>query len=262
LFVSVVLAYGGIKGINDNSSKNDLLSAIQVTLGAALGGVALKRIAKAAGLQFKTSFSLLFTSFALLFTGAEQQRKAKDLQDELFGLILSALGFTSLLAVLGVSGAGLLLSIPLTISFKLSLDFVDNGGLDDLKKAFANMQKAIKSDTGIKSWFSGIASIASFLFPTLKANGGFVSTGEVFIAREAGPEMVGTIGGRTAVANNDQIVEGIRQGVYEAVVSAMNNSHGNSAHYTITLDGKVVYDSVVKEDKENVRRTGRSAFVY
>lgn len=47
-------------------------------------------------------------------------------------------------------------------------------------------------------------------------NGGFVPYGQMFIAREAGPEMVGTIGNQTAVANNSQIVEGIASGVYEA----------------------------------------------
>ena len=51
---------------------------------------------------------------------------------------------------------------------------------------------------------------------TTKAEGGFVTTGQMFIAREAGPEYVGTIGNRTAVANNDQIVEGISSGVYAA----------------------------------------------
>ena len=50
----------------------------------------------------------------------------------------------------------------------------------------------------------------------LKAEGGFVDRGEMFIAREAGAEMVGAIGRRTAVANNDQIVEGIASGVAEA----------------------------------------------
>lgn len=48
------------------------------------------------------------------------------------------------------------------------------------------------------------------------ATGGFPDVGEVFISREAGPEMVGTIGGRTAVANNDQIVQGIANGVASA----------------------------------------------
>lgn len=44
-------------------------------------------------------------------------------------------------------------------------------------------------------------------------DGGFPNEGQLFIAREAGAEMVGAIGRRTAVANNDQIVEGISAGV-------------------------------------------------
>ena len=47
------------------------------------------------------------------------------------------------------------------------------------------------------------------------ADGGFVDRGELFIAREQGPEMVGQIGNRTAVANTQQIVTGIADGVYE-----------------------------------------------
>lgn len=50
----------------------------------------------------------------------------------------------------------------------------------------------------------------------LMAQGGMVDTGQIFIANEAGPELVGTIGGNTAVANNDQIVEGIKGGVAQA----------------------------------------------
>lgn len=45
------------------------------------------------------------------------------------------------------------------------------------------------------------------------ADGGFVNEGQLFIAREAGAEMVGAIGHKTTVANNDQIVEGISAGV-------------------------------------------------
>lgn len=48
-----------------------------------------------------------------------------------------------------------------------------------------------------------------------KAEGGFVG-GDLFIANEAGPELVGTINGRTAVANQDMIIEGIQKGVSEA----------------------------------------------
>ena len=53
------------------------------------------------------------------------------------------------------------------------------------------------------------------------ANGGFPDAGQLFLAREAGAEMVGSLGGHTAVANNDQIVEGIREGV-EAAMERQN----------------------------------------
>lgn len=53
--------------------------------------------------------------------------------------------------------------------------------------------------------------------PELKAAGDYdIPSGQVFIAREAGAEMVGAIGNHTTVANNEQIVEGIRAGVADA----------------------------------------------
>lgn len=48
------------------------------------------------------------------------------------------------------------------------------------------------------------------------ATGGFPDSGQLFIANEAGPELVGRIGNRTAVANNDQITDGIAMAVSEA----------------------------------------------
>lgn len=81
------------------------------------------------------------------------------------------------------------------------------------------------------------------------ASGGFPDEGQLFIANEAGAEMVGSIGGRTAVANNDQIVEGIRQGVYEAVMAA--NSNGNNS-----FDVRVFLDS--REIKTGQQRLARS----
>lgn len=63
--------------------------------------------------------------------------------------------------------------------------------------------------------FAGLRTISVPQIPML-ADGGFVDQGQLFIAREAGAEMVGSIGRRTAVANNDQIVDGITYGVREA----------------------------------------------
>lgn len=57
--------------------------------------------------------------------------------------------------------------------------------------------------------FGGLRPFA----PRLYANGGYPEQGELFVAREDGAEMVGIIGRKTAVANNDQIVESVASGV-------------------------------------------------
>lgn len=69
----------------------------------------------------------------------------------------------------------------------------------------------------------GIFTGASWKPVTAYAGGGSVNEGQYFLAREAGPEFVGTIGGHTAVMNNDQIVASVSAGVYNAVLSAMGN---------------------------------------
>jgi len=61
----------------------------------------------------------------------------------------------------------------------------------------------------------------------LYASGGFPDEGQLFIANEAGPELVGNIGNRTAVANNDQITEGIAAATYSALTRAMAENRAN-----------------------------------
>lgn len=67
----------------------------------------------------------------------------------------------------------------------------------------------------INSWGSAATEGLKFGL-TAYAEGGFPSEGQLFIAREAGAEMVGSMNGRTSVANNDQIVAGIASGVASA----------------------------------------------
>ena len=83
------------------------------------------------------------------------------------------------------------------------------------------------------------------------AQGGFPGqSGELFVAREAGPELVGRIGSRNAVANNDQIVAAVSQGVYSAVVAAMGSGGSSSQNINVYLDGKQIYNSVKKVEAE------------
>ena len=98
-----------------------------------------------------------------------------------------------------------------------------NGVLSRLNSAisyaFGGINSILRSIRGFSiggfTPFSGLREISVPQIPML-ADGGFVDQGQLFIAREAGAEMVGSIGRRTAVANNDQIVEGITYGVREA----------------------------------------------
>ena len=55
------------------------------------------------------------------------------------------------------------------------------------------------------------------------ASGGYPRGSQLFVAREAGAELVGTIGGHTAVMNNDQIVASVSSGVARAMAGVMQN---------------------------------------
>lgn len=92
-----------------------------------------------------------------------------------------------------------------TLSFKLAISDIQSG-----IKGFINT----KLITPVNNVLQKIDK--DWKIPLLYKDGGIVPYGQMFIAREAGPEMVGTIGNQTAVANNSQIVEGIASGVYEA----------------------------------------------
>lgn len=96
---------------------------------------------------------------------------------------------------------------------------------------------------------------------TAAASGGAFSTGQMFIAREAGPELVGSIGRSTAVMNNTQIVSSVAAGVYSAVVSALSqyaaqNSKGESPNINVYVGGKQVTDVVVEEVNRRTSANG------
>lgn len=91
------------------------------------------------------------------------------------------------------------------------------------------------------------------------AGGGMVDNGELFVAREAGAEMVGRIGNHTAVANNDQIIQGIKQGVYEAMMSAMSQNR-NSTTIKLDLDRAILFKDMQTQANDYYRQSGESPF--
>lgn len=129
--------------------------------------------------------------------------------------------------------------------------------INRLIEGFNSIVKAASWITGDK--WNGISKIKKVNL-TKYASGGFPDEGELFIAREAGAEMVGSIGRRAAVANNDQIVEAISAGVYQAVRNANGGNGAGNRNTTVVAqcDGKTLFKIVVDENNKVVRTTGAS----
>lgn len=89
------------------------------------------------------------------------------------------------------------------------------------------------------------------------ASGGFPTQGQMFVAREAGPELVGTIGGQTAVVNNSDIVASVSQGVAQAVASVLGG--GQQVNVTLEGDAKNLFKVVQREGRAYSARTGQPA---
>ena len=97
------------------------------------------------------------------------------------------------------------------------------------------------------------------------AKGGFPDFGQMFIAREAGPELVGNIGSRNAVVNNDQIVESVSAGVYQAVLAALGGNgddDGSDTKIIINLDGEKIYENQQKIARNRGYNLGMGVFSF
>ena len=103
----------------------------------------------------------------------------------------------------------------------------------------------------------------------LYAKGGFPSVGEMFIANEAGPELVGRIGNKPAVANQDQIGDAIFRYMdahsaangnmnYDALASSMVRAMRSAGLGAVYLDGKQLKSSLNRE----AQRSGKPVMGY
>ena len=132
--------------------------------------------------------------------------------------------FTALKAV--ATGASFLTFLPLI----LAGIGVFSAGLYGMISAGKEMSNAKKIQLGTN--FSGYY-----------ADGGFPTRGSLFVANEAGAELVGNIGGKTAVANNDMIVQAIENASYRGMVKALAVQGSNrdviEFDFTNASDGKV-----------------------
>lgn len=127
---------------------------------------------------------------------------------------------------------------------------------NDVKFACENMKDSIQSvideiDDLIEK-LKEVPSEVTFHAPQGYAEGGFPSTGSLFFANEAGPELVGTIRGNTAVANNNEIT-----GIREAVL-ASGNQESELLARLITITQALLDKEPVVIDDRNIARMATS----
>lgn len=124
--------------------------------------------------------------------------------------------------------------------------------VDWLDKLFSPRSMPLQVDL----WSSGGLLSGGMTYIPQFASGGFPTEGQLFFANEgSAPEMVGQMGGRTAVATNADIVEGIERGVYNAVTSAMAGQSGNR-DIRVYLDGKEIGAASRRYERQMNRATG------
>ena len=131
---------------------------------------------------------------------------------------VGALGATKLPVGTGTLGIGAGVGLGISGGIQWWKDMIGTWKDSD-KSAGTKVLESIKHTLWDLSPIGALVNLGKKIFGF--ASGGFPDAGQLFIAREAGAEMVGSLGGHTAVANNDQIVEGIREGV-EAAMERQN----------------------------------------
>ena len=136
--------------------------------------------------------------------------------------------------------------------------------------------------TSVQSWIGDLTAKLNIKLPTVNVNwqstgspnsvsipkfsikyyeaGGFPGqNGDLFVANEAGPELVGQIGSRNAVVNNDQIVDAVARGVYQAVVQA--NAQSGDQTVEAKVNDKVLFEVLLNRSRQETMRRGYNPLV-
>ena len=242
----------------------------------------------------------LVGGIGMMIVGFHEWFKTGELTEQSFWLIEAGIGAVTL-GLMGLLGP-----VGLVIGAIAALALAVYKNWDDIKGFLHNAWEATKRDVGkeldgikkkigdgldrIKKLFDfewslpkiklphfsasggfGWSWNGGFTVPSISvdwyANGGFPDMGELFVAREAGPELVGRMGSSNAVANNDQIVEGIAQGVESAnsEQNALLRQQNELLRRILAKDMSISYRDIGKASvgyiNDETERTGSSPIV-
>lgn len=281
--------------LNWDTLKNDVTAIIQVIAGVVGGALlVIGAILAFGGVGIPLGISLMLAGAAGLATSvALNWDSVKSKIKAITGDILAVLSAAS--AVVGIllcfTGAGIPLGIALLCGAYKGTQKASSISSDGIVKKVKDMMNSISAviEKGV-NWIVDKLNKLSFdidlpysLMKTLGLSGdsvhiGFdlspvsiprfatgtmnIPNGQIFQAREAGPELVGTIGNKSAVVNNDQIVASVEGGVYRGMRDALaengGSSTGDNRPIYIIIDKDGINKGFVEWHNNEVKVSGRS----
>lgn len=148
------------------------------------------------------------------------------------------------------------------------------GVVSDIAEFFTSLPDKIRGGWDkAKNWVAeklpfGKQKITVATVPTYSnipklAGGGIVGDGQLFIANENGPELVGQHNGQTAVMNNMQIVTAVTRGVRDAMAEVLmtfgnNGGDGDGGDIVIMVDSEELARASIRGQRKLDKRNNPS----
>lgn len=281
--------------LNWNTLSSDLSSTLQ-TIAGVVGGfmLVLGAVLTFSGVNIPLGIAMLVTGCLGIATSIALnwdtvKSKIKTVLSSILSIVSGAA--IALGILLCLSGGGIGLGIALIragLSGVKKADEVSsnpvtkwiksicNGAIDLVEKAVNKCIKLINQFSfswDVPDWLQSVvgfsklevsANLQEVSIPRLEKGGMDIPNGQIFQARESGPELVGTISNKSAVVNNDQIVESVEGGVFRGVMAALQNSHNGNGNGRAVIeahfyfDGQEITDNVIKHHNDYVKANGSS----
>ena len=166
-----------------------------------------------------------------------------------------------------VATAGQQVGVAFSEGISKNLDIDGTSAYDDFNSICTTLASAmgtVKSASTMNIFGNASKALRAARIPT-RFNGGFANVGQLFIANEPGnPELIGNIGGRTAVVNNQMILDGIQSAMRNAIIEGMSLSYGQNSqgdtYVDVYIDGVFTERKLMKANERHMLRTGKPVF--
>ena len=195
-------------------------------------------------------------------TSAEANEQRRIIQE-----MYNDLGLDTSELEINAAAAGKQVGVAFSNGVSNNLNIDGTGAYNDFNSICTTLASAmgnVKSASSMNIFGNASKALRAARIPT-RFNGGFANLGQLFIANEPGnPELIGNIGGRTAVVNNQMILDGIQSAMRNAIIEGMSLSYGQNSqgdtYVDVYIDGVFTERKLMKANERHMLRTGKPVF--